>query len=464
MASKINLLLVDDEGDFLTGLTRLLSSEFADLRVLTAQDAGKALELLAVHDIRLVITDYKMPGMDGISLLHNLRSRFPEVKVILLTGYGTIEKAVEAVRHGAFDFLTKPVSSQQLYSAVKKAREFICLEEENSRLRNLIEDSCEDGLLGESAVMRKLRSTIAAVAASNYPVLILGESGTGKELAARMIHRLSNRADRAYIAVNCPAIPDNLLESELFGYKKGAFTGAMEDREGLILSANRGSLHLDEIGDISLAMQTKLLRFLQDGEVRPLGASANLASDVRVIASTNQQLLQKITDGSFRADLYYRLNVVTIHLPPLRERREDIGLLANFFLEQTCSEIKRDPMVLDPGVVNYMASRPWPGNVRELQNFIRRLAIFAEKSRVSMSAVQQIESPDLVGEEEAMDLGAYKSLKKAASDEFSSKYLQNLLTQTEGDVSEAARISGLSRLAIQKLCQRLGLSIDTFRP
>ena len=275
-----------------------------------------------------------------------------------------------------------------------------------------------------------------------------------------MVHRLSTRAKQSYIAVNCPAIPDSLLESELFGHCRGAFTGAEQDRDGLFLAANHGTLHLDEIGDISPTMQTKLLRFLQEGEVRPVGSTQTLKTDVRIVASTNQPLAQKVEENLFRADLYYRLNVIAITMPPLRERSEDIPLLARYFFEKTLMEMNIKKMTIEPEVLSYFATRDWPGNVRELHNYIRRLVVFSGREIINMTAVQRIDSlgqqlPPL--EEE---LGSYKAMKALVADRFSRIYIEQLLTSTSGNVSEASRISGLSRVAIGKLSQRVATVID----
>lgn len=463
MEKKIKVLLVDDQLDFIKGLARLLMAEFLDFEVITADGGKLALSLLEKSEVDLLITDLQMPEMNGLQLMTEIHRRFPAIKVIILTGFGTIEKAVEAVRLGAYDFLTKPVASEQLYRTVGKAADFIRLEWENRRLRGLLAGDGKEILLGESGVIRQVHQSIEAAAASDYPVLIQGESGTGKENAAKMLHRLSQRAKKPYIAVNCPAIPDSLLESELFGYNRGAFTGADRDKEGLILAANYGTLHLDEIGDISTSMQTKLLRFLQEGEVRPVGSTRTLATDVRVIASTNQPLEKKVEENSFRADLFYRLNVIAIHMPPLRERLEDIALLARFFLEKTLAEMNISGMTIEPEVLSYLSTKEWPGNVRELQNTIRRLVVFSGRENITMASIQRIETPGQPIPVVLGELGPYKSMKTLIFDRFSRSYIEQLLTATSGNVSEASRVSGLSRVAIQKLSLRLGIDLGRFR-
>lgn len=463
MNERITVLLVDDQLDFVNGLSRLLLAEFKDLEVLTAESGKKSLVLQEKAEVHLLITDLQMPEMSGLQLMAEVNRLHPTTKVIILTGYGTIEKAVEAVRQGAFDFLTKPVASEQLYRTVGKAVDFIRLEWENHRLREMLAGGGKDNLLGESNVMRQVRQSIEAVAGTDYPVLIQGESGTGKELASRMVHRLSNRAQRSYIAINCPAIPDSLLESELFGHCRGAFTGADRDKDGLFFAANHGTLHLDEIGDISPTMQTKLLRFLQEGEVRPVGSTRTLKTDVRIIATTNQPLAKKIEENAFRADLYYRLNVIAITMPPLRDRVEDIALLARYFFEKTLDEMNIQGMTIDPEVLSYLSTRDWPGNIRELHNYVRRLVVFSGRENINMIAVQRIDSPGQPYSIIEDELGPYKTMKALVADRFSRVYVEQLLTATSGNVSEASRISGLSRVAIGKLSQRLGIDLDRFR-
>ena len=463
MGKSMRVLLIDDQLDFIKGLARLLLAELEDLEVLTAVGGKDALHLLDTTEVHILLTDLQMPEMNGLQLMEEVHRRYPATKVIILTGFGTIEKAVQAVRHGAFDFLTKPVASEQLYRTVRKAADFIRLELENQRLRQIVAGGDKPILLGESAAIRQVRQSIEAVAGSDYPVLIQGESGTGKELAAQMVHRYSNRIKKPYVAVNCPAIPDALLESELFGHCRGAFTGADRDKDGLFFTANNGTLHLDEIGDISTTMQTKILRFLQEGEIRPVGSTKTIATDVRIVASTNRILDTLVEQGNFRADLFYRLNVIAIHMPPLRERSEDIPLLAHYFLEKTLVEMKIAEMTIEPEVLSYLCTKDWPGNVRELQNTIRRLVVFSGHENITMASVQRIETPGQPMSVVTGELGPYKSMKNLVSDKFSRSYIEQLLAATSGNVSEASRISGLSRVAIQKLGQRLGIDLSRFR-
>jgi transcriptional regulator with GAF, ATPase, and Fis domain len=295
-------------------------------------------------------------------------------------------------------------------------------------------------------------------------VLITGESGTGKELVARTIHHMSTRADRPLMAVNCPAIPDQLLESELFGHVKGAFSGADRRRTGLFVEADGGSLLLDEIGDISMNIQTKLLRVLEEKEVRPVGSNKSTNVDVRILASTNQDLEAKITAGTFREDLFYRLQVLTVQTPPLRKRSSDIPLLASHFLHQACLEMGRsEEMRLQPETLAYLSSRSWPGNVRELQNFMRRLAVFARSDDIGMGLVRLVENAEKPAEAGIEENLPYKRAKAAVLDEFTASYVREMLKKTGGNVSEAARLSGLERVSLQKIIKRLNIDAERYR-
>lgn len=468
---QTGIVIVDDEQDFARGLARLVSGHFTDVQVEAALSGKEALRILAERRVHLMITDLRMPEMNGMQLLAEALKLHPDLSMVVLSAYGTIETAVEALHAGAYDFLTKPIEPDQLFRVVAKGLERSRLLEENNRLRQILsrQDSQVE-LVGEGPTMRKLRQTIAAVAQSDYTVLIRGESGTGKELAARLIHRIGARAARPFLAVNCPSIPESLLESELFGYVKGAFTGADKNHKGLFSAADTGTLHLDEIGDISPAVQTKLLRCLQNGEIRSVGANDTVNVDVRVIASTNQDLEACLRNNTFREDLYYRLNVLTFTLPPLREHPEDIPLLARHYLRRTCSEMGCTEKEMTPEVLQWMSACRWPGNVRELQNFIRRMTVFCTKEQMDMQLVHTVMEggsgasyQQSVPHERNTSRVAYKVAKADVVNAFTVEYVRDLLTLTKGNVSEAARISGLSRVALQKILGRLGEKAAIFR-
>jgi DNA-binding NtrC family response regulator len=461
MPEQPGILVVDDQPDFAAGLARLLKSHFSGHQILEAHGGAQALALLADREVAVMISDLRMPGMGGLELLKAALERQPMLSAVMLTAHGSIEIAVEALKLGAYDFLTKPIDRQALYRVVEKGLERGRLLGENRRLRRLaLRSQDHPALVGGGLAMGRLKQAIAAVAASDYTVLIRGESGAGKELVARAIHLASRRAEAAYVPVNCPAIPDQLLESELFGHVKGAFTGADRARQGLFQAAHGGTIVLDEIGDIGPNIQTKLLRAVQEQEIRPVGSSENLRIDVRILASTNQNLEAKIKAGAFREDLFYRLNVLSVQVPGLDQRREDVPQLAIHFLHQTCREMKMPLKEATPEALSYLASRQWPGNVRELLNFVRRLAVFSPGQVVDLATIRLVESPSLAAEG---GLPPYKEAKNRFLGEFTRSYIGSLLTSTRGNVSEAARVSGLERVSLQKILHRLGMDAQHYR-
>jgi len=458
-----SILIVDDQEDFAHGLARLLQRNYPQATLHCASEGKDALEILEREAVDLLFSDMRMPGMSGLELLQKALQTSPELSVIMLTGYGTIESAVEALKSGAYDFLTKPVDPSTLFRATQKGLERARLLGENSRLKRLMaQNELGSTLIGESAGMLRLRDAIAAVAASDYTVLITGESGTGKELVARAIRNASARAEKDFLQINCPAIPSQLLESELFGHVKGAFTGADRSHKGLFVAADGGTLLLDEIGDIPMDIQTKLLRVLQEQEVRPVGSSQSVKVDVRILASTNQNLEEKMREGKFREDLFYRLNVLSIHIPTLDRRTDDIPILAHHFLTQSCTEMKLPPKEIRPEVLAYLASRNWPGNVRELQNIMRRLAVFSQGDVIDMPLVRLAETQTSTSAEHD-ELPLYKDAKNRLIDDFTRTYVTELLKKTDGNVSEAARLSGLERVSLQKILRRLSIDASPFR-
>ncbi len=456
------VLIVDDEADFAKGLARLITSDFPDLAVSSAFSGKEALTALDAFAPDLLLLDLNMPGMHGLDVLHEALIKRPNLSIVVLTAYGSIETAVAALKRGAWDFLTKPVSNEELQRAVAKGCERSALLGENRRLKFLASQS-EQGpsLIGDSEAMGRLKEGISAVAASSYTVFIHGESGTGKELVAESIHKLSPRKAQPFIRVNCPAIPESLLESELFGHVKGAFTGATANRRGLFAEAAGGTLMLDEIGDIPLSIQTKLLRVLQDGVIRPVGSSQGTRIDTRIIAVTNQDLERKIRTGAFREDLYHRLNVLALQTPALREHKEDIPLLAAYFLAQACTEMGAEPKRLSPEAMTALSQREWPGNIRELQNFMRRMAVFADGPVIGPHHLRYGD-----GKRAASGVGSpspYKEAKHEVVENFTRQYLGDLLRSTGGNISETARVSGIGRVSLQKILRRIDLDADQFR-
>ncbi|MBX3271398.1 MAG: sigma-54-dependent Fis family transcriptional regulator [Sandaracinaceae bacterium] len=379
--SKASVLVVDDEKNILSTLSRALRIE--DYEVDVAGSAPIALEKLATKAYDLVLLDVMMPEMDGLTMLRKLREAKNEVPVIVMSGHGTIDTAVEATRLGARDFIEKPIASERLLLSLEHALALTRLERENEELRRAT--GATDDLLGDSAAMRQLREQVKLAASANAPVLIGGERGTGKELVARAIHLGSKRREGPYEKLNCAAVPAELIESELFGHEAGAFTGATKQRRGKFERASGGTLFLDEVGDMPSNMQAKLLRVLQEGEIERVGGSGTIQVDVRVVAATNKPLRKEIEEGRFRADLYDRLDVVPLRVPPLRERAQDVALLAASFLHQACANNDRRDKTLTEGAMGLLLRYDYPGNVRELRNLIERLVILTPGDQITES-------------------------------------------------------------------------------
>jgi DNA-binding NtrC family response regulator len=459
------ILVVDDAPDMLQLLKRSLEPAL-NCEVKTAHSGEEALRLLEQEPADLALIDMKMPGMDGMELLFQLRRKHPWLTVVMMTAHGCIELAVEAIKSGAYDFITKPFDHDALVLNLGKALERSRLLRENLKLQRHVQlHEAFQNLVGRSAKMQRVYEAIQMVAKTDLTVLVTGESGTGKDLVSRAIHALSDRRDRAFVAVNCPTVPENILESELFGYRKGAFTHATQNKIGLFQEAHRGTIFLDEIGDISTTIQTKLLRVLQQKEIKPLGDTKSVHVDVRVIASTNRDLPAKIKTGEFREDLYYRLNVLPIVLPPLRERREDIPHLVNHLLEKHCEELKRPRKRVSAELMHYFLQAPWEGNVRELENIIIRGILFAPGDEIRPD---DIGVPDLLKEKKCLVENSVKNLnyrnaKEELLQRFHARYIGNLLSHTEGNVSQAARICGLERQALQQLMRKYGIRSEDFR-
>ncbi len=465
LKNKFSILVVDDNRDFLMGIIRNLKKKFSSIDIVGASSGEEAIDILKKKNFGVMLSDLRMPGISGQELLKAGININAHLCVIMITGHGTVETAVKALKKGAWDFLTKPVDRETLYHTVERAIEHYKLSSENERLQKMIKILKPDmRLICESSNMKQLQEKITAIAATDYAILVTGESGSGKEYIARIIHDLSSRKDASCHALHCPAIPEQLLESELFGHVKGAFTGADRNRDGFFMSADKGTLILDEIGDISPAIQAKLLKFLQDKEVKPVGSNSSKVVDVRIIAITNQNLEQKINDGSFREDLYYRLNVLSVKVPPLRQRREDISVLVREFIRTSCQELDLDPMEIDPVTLGYLSRQTWKGNVRELLNYVRRLAVFSNGKKIDLALIKTVEGENSLDfSSKTMDHINYNDAKKEVLDLFSKNYLHNIFKDTKGNISETARISGLERASIQKIIKRLNIEMSNYR-
>lgn len=442
-----HILLVDDDPDLLRLLTIRLQA--GNYRVTAVGSAEAALARLAVELPALVITDVQLPGRDGLALFDDIRRQHSALPVILLTAHGTIPDAVDATARGAFAYLTKPFDGKALMEKVAYAVNLSTVMPAAASS----DESWRAELISRSAQMAELLAEAKLVAGSDASILIRGPSGTGKELLARALHNASRRAKAPFIAVNCGAIPEQLLESELFGHVKGSFTGAVGNREGLFQAADGGTLFLDEIGDMPLPLQVKLLRVLQERAVRPVGSDQTRAIDVRLLSATHRDLDVAMADGQFREDLYYRLNVVTLTLPPLAERREDIALLANHFLHKLADKYQKPLNGFAPDALTALVSAPWPGNVRQLVNVVEQVCALATAPLVPLSLVQRaLRVPSL----EAL---SYNEAKQR----FERDYLIQLLRLTDGNVADAARLADRNRTEFYRLLQKYELTPALFR-
>jgi len=451
-----HLLVVDDDESFLDNLETALSS--AGYSVDTALSPEKALALIAAKSYDLVLSDLRMPGTDGLSIYEAIRKIDPSVPVIILTGYGRPAEAATAINMGCADYLRKPITLDELKFRVDKARRQHEMEVEVASLREQLgRSSARSFIVGTSAAIREVLDKIAMVAKSEVTVLIRGETGTGEELVARAVHESSPRADGPFVAVACAAIPQPLLEGQLFGHKKGAYTGADRNHKGLIDVAEGGTLFLDEIGDIDTAAQVKLLRTLETGEVRPLGDEKVHSVDVRLIAATNRDLEEAIRTGQFRDDLFYRLNVFPIALPALRDRKEDIPLLVKHFAELHGPALCGQRKTFSKEAIDVLVAYDWPGNVRELENKVRQAIILAPGRVVGSSSI------DLPTEKPAVVPGTFSEAKKHAIDTFEIRFIRDMLSRTRGVISKAARLAGLDRKNMWLLMKKHGIHADEFR-
>ncbi|HOD35971.1 MAG TPA: sigma-54 dependent transcriptional regulator [Syntrophales bacterium] len=438
------ILIVDDEANMRLVLKALLSREGYD--VLTAADGLEALEVLKNQDVKVVVTDLKMPRLDGMGLLDRVVRDYPSVPVIMITAHGTIHTAVDALKKGALDYITKPFDQAELKNVIAKAIKTKTLSDEE--LTAGLEDLDRQDIVGVSEAMTRIFEIIKKVAPTTTTILITGETGTGKELVANAIHINSPRGKNPFIKINCSAIAENLMESELFGYEKGAFTGAVSSKAGRFELAHKGTLFLDEVGEVPKDMQAKLLRVIQDQEFERVGGLQTIKVDVRLITATNRNLMQDVKDGRFREDLYYRLNVLPIHVPPLRERPEDIPHLTAFFIQKFNRKLDRTVRGLDPAVEELFSIYDWPGNIRELENLVERLVLMARDETIRLSDVP----PEVVAAaEDGAALKAadrkkpFKDVIREKTEEVERQMIVRVLEECEGNISKAARQLGLSR-------------------
>ena len=452
--AKERILVVDDEEDMLENCSRILDR--LGYEPLLESDGGKGVVRFEQEHPMVTLTDLRMPGMDGLEVLRTIRRIDPDALVILFTAFATVETAVEAVKEGAFDYIPKPFSADQLQLVIERALTQRRLLEENRRLREQLTETYRfENIVGRSRPMAQVFDLIKKVAASEANILVVGESGTGKELIARCIHANSHRAARAFVPVDCASLPEHLLESELFGHERGAFTGAIATRRGLFEEANGGTSFLDEVGDIPLPLQAKLLRVLQERQVRRVGGNRFIDVDVRVISATHQNLAEMVQQGRFREDLYYRLNVISLPLPPLRDRPGDIPILAYHFLRKYAAQSGKEIKGISPETLELLEAYPWAGNVRELQNVMERAVVLSEAEMIN--PVELPVSLRLPQKAPAALVADHLSLKKAKRqwlEAFEREYLVALLKKHQGNISQAAKTAGVDRKTIHRLIKR----------
>jgi DNA-binding NtrC family response regulator len=445
-----NILVVDDDADIREVLGDRLES--LGYRVFAAETAKAGLELLERQNPQLMLLDIEMPDMNGIDLLREIRRREHDVTVVMITAYGTIERAVEAMKEGAYDFIAKPFEPDHVALIVAKALERETLRRGIEILTEQIDDR-HRMIVGQSAPINRAVETAKKAAASRSTVLLLGESGTGKEIFARAIHNWSDRKDKPFVAINCVGLSKELLESELFGHEKGSFTGALQLKKGKMELAHGGTVFLDEVGDVSTELQTKLLRFLQEREFERVGGTKPISVDVRIIAATNRELNNAVQEGKFREDLYYRLNVVPLTLPPLRDRREDIPGLSDYFLKRSALETKKNFTAINKEATEKLVDYQWPGNVRELANVIESAVVLGQGPELTVHDLPaKVVSP--VFKKEVPTGFSYHG----AVDDYRRELIEKTLAQTQGNRAAAAKILGLQRTYLSRLIKALGVS------
>lgn len=462
MAKKPSVLVVDDKESMLKMLSELLADDY---EVATSTSGGGALESFRSSPVDIVLTDIRMPDMDGMELLRTVKSESPEAEVILMTAYATVAQAVQAVKAGAYNYLTKPFEPDELRIALEKALEHKQLREEAQILKEQVERKFGfSNIIGDSDPMRRAFELARKAAETDSTVLLMGESGTGKELFARAIHYSSARSSRRFVAINCGAMPKDLIESELFGHVKGAFSGATKDKRGLFMEANGGTLFLDEISELDLNLQVKINRALQEKEIRRVGDTTDIPVDARVIASTNRDLDAALEAGEFREDLYYRLNVFPLQLPPLKERMEDIPALVEHFLRQYTGD-QAAGYEVESAVLELFASYPWPGNVRELQNAVERAVVLCEDRKIDRGLFPFLEAAlgEYAPEVAAVAALPYREAMDRLTVSCQKQYLTEVLRRCGGNVTRAAEHAGIERESFHRLMRKCGVQADEIR-
>ena len=446
------ILIVDDEKSILDLLGMVFKKE--GYRVVANSGTAKAFEIVDSDDIDLVISDIKMPHLDGMALLKTVKRQRPDVPVIVITAFGSVKQAVEALKEGALDYVTKPFDIEELKILVAHGFEQRRLREENILLKKTFQDQVSfENMIGKSKAMQEVFHLIERIASTDSTVLVTGESGTGKEMAARALHAHSRRREHPFVSINCAALPENLLESELFGHTKGSFTGAVSDKKGMFETATPGTIFLDEVGEMSPWTQVKLFRVLQERKIRRVGGTDEIPVDIRIIAATNQDLKKRIEEGKFREELFYRLNVISVEMPALRKRPEDIPLLVSFFLQKHCEKTGRKMKRLVPEVIGFLERYPWPGNVRELENLIERIVAVEERETITLASLpadiieidRRIEAPVVL--KSGFNLEAHLG-------QISKRYLQEAGAAANGNLKKMAALLGMSYRSLRYLLDK----------
>lgn len=450
--SKEKILIIDDDASILEVLQMRLKA--LGYSVSIAKDGDEAKKALFLNKINLVLVDLRLSEENGIELMGDIIKNYPRLPIIIITAHGSIESAVEAMRRGAYSYITKPFRNDDLAMQIKNALEKQRLTQEIEYLRNQLDERNNfNPIIGKNKQMLEILELVSRVSKTDCNVIIYGESGTGKELIARAIHQNSNRSNEPFIATNCGAIPEGLLENELFGHIRGAYTDAHESKEGLFAQADKGSIFLDEISNTSMIFQIKLLRVLQEREIKPVGSTKNRKINVRIIAASNTDLQKAVSDGTFRDDLFYRIHVMPVYLPPLRQRKDDIPLLATYFITEFCKALKKDPLGFSPAALQRMLLYDWPGNIRELRNKIEHAAIMSNKNSIE---------PGDIFPERNTTTNVFHSYKDA-KERFEREYIENLLKANNGNVTNASKMASRYRADIYKLIKKYNINPEEYK-
>lgn len=450
--SKEKILIIDDDASILEVLQMRLKA--LGYSVSIAKDGDEAKKALFLNKINLVLVDLRLSEENGIELMGDIIKNYPKLPIIIITAHGSIESAVEAMRKGAYSYITKPFRNDDLAMQIKNALEKQRLTQEIEYLMNQLDERNNfNPIIGKNKQMLEILELVSRVSKTDCNVIIYGESGTGKELIARAIHQNSNRSNEPFIATNCGAIPEGLLENELFGHIRGAYTDAHESKEGLFAQADKGSIFLDEISNTSMIFQIKLLRVLQEREIKPVGSTKNRKINVRIIVASNTDLQKAVSDGTFRDDLFYRIHVMPVYLPPLRQRKDDIPLLATYFMTEFCKALKKDPLGFSPPALQRMLLYDWPGNIRELRNKIEHAAIVANKNSIE---------PGDIFPERNTTTNVFHSYKDA-KERFEREYIENLLKANNGNVTNASKMASRYRADIYKLIKKYNINPEEYK-